>query len=54
QAAGARAAKDRLQAAGRPGAQIVTRIEPAGPFYQAEDYHQRYFEKQGRRAGRLF
>ena len=54
QEAAARASKDRLQAAGRPGAQIVTRIEPAGPFYQAEDYHQRYLEKQGRRAGRLF
>jgi peptide methionine sulfoxide reductase msrA/msrB len=26
---------------------IVTRIEPAGEFYSAEDYHQRYFEKQG-------
>ena len=54
QEAAARASKDRLQAAGRPGAQVVTRIEPAGPFYQAEDYHQRYFEKQGRRAGRVF
>jgi peptide-methionine (S)-S-oxide reductase len=27
---------------------IVTEITPAGPFYEAEDYHQRYFEKQGR------
>ena len=53
QEAAARASKDRPQAAGRPGAQVVTRIEPAGPFYQAEDYHQRYLEKQGRRAGRL-
>jgi peptide-methionine (S)-S-oxide reductase len=26
---------------------IVTEIEPAGPFYAAEDYHQQYFEKQG-------
>ncbi len=56
QAAAARASKDRLQASGQPGAQVVTRIEPTGPFYQAEDYHQRYIEKQGRgrRAGRLF
>ena len=26
---------------------IVTQIEPAGPFYEAEPYHQQYFEKQG-------
>ncbi len=29
---------------------IVTQIEPAGPFYEAEGYHQQYFEKQGRGA----
>ncbi|MCH8926658.1 MAG: peptide-methionine (S)-S-oxide reductase, partial [Proteobacteria bacterium] len=54
QEAAARASKERLEAAGRSPGQVVTRIEPAGPFYQAEDYHQRYLEKQGRRAGRLF
>ena len=27
---------------------IVTEITPAAAFYEAEDYHQRYFEKQGR------
>jgi methionine-S-sulfoxide reductase len=27
---------------------IVTEITPAGEFYAAEEYHQRYFEKQGR------
>jgi peptide-methionine (S)-S-oxide reductase len=26
---------------------IVTEIAPAAPFYDAEDYHQRYFEKHG-------
>ncbi|MEX1185029.1 MAG: peptide-methionine (S)-S-oxide reductase MsrA [Gemmatimonadaceae bacterium] len=26
---------------------IVTAIEQAGPFYEAEDYHQRYLEKRG-------
>ena len=27
---------------------IVTQIEPASTFYEAEDYHQRYLEKMGR------
>jgi methionine-S-sulfoxide reductase len=27
---------------------IVTQIEQAGPFYQAEDYHQKYAERTGR------
>ena len=26
---------------------IVTEVEPAGPFYKAEEYHQRYHEKHG-------
>ena len=29
-------------------APIVTQIEPAHPFYEAEDYHQQYLEKRGR------
>ena len=29
-------------------APIVTQIEPAGTFYEAEDYHQQYLEKRGR------
>jgi peptide-methionine (S)-S-oxide reductase len=28
--------------------QIVTQIEPAQTFYEAEDYHQQYLEKRGR------
>jgi methionine-S-sulfoxide reductase len=27
---------------------IVTEITPAGPFYEAEDYHQKFAEKTGR------
>jgi peptide-methionine (S)-S-oxide reductase len=39
------ASRDRLQGARtRP---IVSEITPAPTFYNAEDYHQRYFEKHG-------
>mgnify|MGYP003911392125 CR=1 FL=1 len=27
---------------------VVTLIEPAQTFYEAEDYHQQYLEKRGR------
>mmetsp|Transcript_1396 Transcript_1396/g.4399 ORF Transcript_1396/g.4399 Transcript_1396/m.4399 type:complete len:84 (-) Transcript_1396:316-567(-) len=27
---------------------IVTDLEPLGPFFMAEEYHQKYFEKQRR------
>ena len=47
QAAQAVASRDALAAAGRAGRKIVTQIVPAVEFYRAEDYHQRYFEKQG-------
>ncbi len=29
-------------------AEIVTQVEPAETFYEAEDYHQQYLEKRGR------
>jgi peptide-methionine (S)-S-oxide reductase len=32
----------------RWSAPIVTQIEPAETFYEAEDYHQQYLEKRGR------
>ena len=37
--------KKALQASGRFDRPIVTAIEPAGPFYPAEDYHQKYYRK---------
>jgi peptide-methionine (S)-S-oxide reductase len=37
----------KAQASGRYPRSIVTSIEPARPFWPAEDYHQRYFEKHG-------
>ena len=38
--------KEREQA--NLSAPIVTQIEPAETFYEAEDYHQQYLEKRGR------
>jgi peptide-methionine (S)-S-oxide reductase len=32
---------------------IATQILPEAPFFRAEDYHQRYLEKQGRRTCRI-
>jgi len=39
--------KLRLDESGRYGKPAVTLIEPASPFYRAEEYHQRYLEKRG-------
>jgi len=43
----ARAYKEQLELSGRYDSPIVTEILPAGPFYQAEDYHQKYHQKNG-------
>ncbi|WP_407894281.1 peptide-methionine (S)-S-oxide reductase MsrA [Lacticaseibacillus sp. N501-2] len=42
----AEASKAKLAASGRFKEPIVTSIEPAKPFYPAEDYHQDFYRKQ--------
>ncbi len=48
QKAAAEAKKEELDKSGRFRRPIVTRIEPAPPFYRAEEYHQQYLKKHGR------
>ncbi len=45
QRAAAEASRERLQA--RLSRPVVTVIEDAPPFWEAEDYHQQYLEKRG-------
>ena len=40
------ASKARVQA--RSERQVVTEVEPAAPFWRAEEYHQQYLVKRGR------
>jgi methionine-S-sulfoxide reductase len=48
QAEAARQYAEKLQATdGFRGRKIATQIEPAGKFYEAEDYHQNYHRKHG-------
>jgi peptide-methionine (S)-S-oxide reductase len=47
QQAAAASMKERLQASGRFRRPIVTEITPASTFWRAEEYHQKYFQKNG-------
>jgi len=53
QEAEAKEAKQALEKSGIFKKPIVTLIEPAASFYRAEEYHQRYFEKNGIRSCHL-
>ncbi len=47
QEAAAKKSKQALEASGKFHRPIATEITPAGTFWRAEDYHQRYLEKRG-------
>jgi len=47
QQAKAQKSKEALEASGKFRRPVATEITAAGPFWRAEEYHQRYLEKKG-------
>ncbi|HWY06760.1 MAG TPA: peptide-methionine (S)-S-oxide reductase MsrA [Candidatus Acidoferrales bacterium] len=47
QEAVAKRSKQALEASGKLRRPVATEVTPAGPFWRAEEYHQRYLEKRG-------
>jgi len=53
QKAAAEASKKALEISGKHKKPIATQIVPTQVFYRAEEYHQQYLEKRGRRSCHL-